>query len=214
MSSPCVKIYTAAQMRAREQAAVEAGTPFLQLMENAGQAAAADLLRRCPEARRALIVCGKGNNGGDGLVMARVLQQHGWQVAVWLVLGEDLSDLAETNRRRLAGLPGVTLTVASSLPDSLHTTDQDVVIDGIFGTGFSGALPASVAGCCRRMNEMRGLKVALDIPTGLNGDTAEADADTFRADLTYAFAACKPAHVHAEGKRHCGEVCCLDIGID
>lgn len=214
MSSPCTKIYTAAQMRAREQAAVEAGTPFLQLMENAGQAAAADLLRRCPEARRAVIVCGKGNNGGDGLVMARVLQQHGWQADVWLVLGAELSDLAETNRCRLAGLPGVTLTVASTLPDSLQTMDKDVVIDGIFGTGFSGALPASVAACCRRMNEMRGLKVALDIPTGLNGDTAEADADTFRADLTYAFAACKPAHVHANGQSYCGELCCLDIGID
>ncbi|MDO4694695.1 MAG: NAD(P)H-hydrate epimerase [Eikenella sp.] len=214
MSSPCVKIYTAAQMRAREQAAVDAGTPFLQLMENAGQAAAADLLRRRPLPARALIVCGKGNNGGDGLVMARVLQQHGWQVEVWLVLGGELSDLAETNRRRLHGLAGVRLTVADALPAGLHTTDQDVVIDGIFGTGFAGALPAEVAECCRRMNALQGFKVALDIPTGLNGDTAEADADTFRADLTYAFAARKPAHVHADGQIYCGEVCCLDIGID
>ena len=69
-----MKVYTAAQMRAHEQMAVDAGTSFEQLMENAGGAAAADLLRRHPEPARALVVCGKGNNGGDGLVMARLLQ--------------------------------------------------------------------------------------------------------------------------------------------
>ena len=73
-----MKVYTSAQMREREQAAVDAGSSFEQLMENAGQAAAADLLRRCSQAGRVLVVCGKGNNGGDGLVIARVLQQHGW----------------------------------------------------------------------------------------------------------------------------------------
>ena len=99
------KIYTAAQMRERERAAVAAGTSFLQLMENAGQAAAADLLRRLPEPGRALLVCGKGNNGGDALVIARVLQQHGWQADIVLLLGTTLSDLAETNRQRCFAPP-------------------------------------------------------------------------------------------------------------
>ena len=74
-----MKIYTAAEMREHEQMAVDKGTTFEQLMENAGRAAAADLLRRRPQAGRVLIVCGKGNNGGDGLVMARILQAHGWR---------------------------------------------------------------------------------------------------------------------------------------
>lgn len=208
-----VKIYTAAQMRQREQAAVDAGTTFLQLMENAGQAAAANLLRRHPQAERALIVCGKGNNGGDGLVMARVLQQHGWQVDVVLLLGGQLSELSETNRQRLLGLNGIRFLPPQSLADALQT-GYPVLIDGIFGTGFNGSLPPEVAASCRLLNRAAGCKVALDIPTGLNGDTGKADGDAFRADLTYAFAAYKPAHFSPAGRMLCGETVCLDIGID
>ncbi|OAM36641.1 NAD(P)H-hydrate epimerase [Eikenella sp. NML080894] len=207
------KIYTAAQMREREQAAVEAGTSFLQLMENAGQAAAADLLRRLPEPGRALLVCGKGNNGGDALVIARVLQQHGWQADIVLLLGAILSDLAETNRQRLQGLDGIHFLPAEALPAELEQ-GYSLIIDGIFGTGFSGSLPPEAAECCRQINRAVGYKVALDIPTGLNGDTGEAADDTFRANLTYAFAALKPAHAGPTAQQWCGEIVCLDIGID
>ena len=207
------KIYTAAQMREREQAAVAAGTSFLQLMENAGQAAAADLLRRLPEPGRALLVCGKGNNGGDALVIARVLQQHGWQADIVLLLGTVLSDLAEANRQRLRGLDGIRFLPAEALPAALEQ-GYGLIIDGIFGTGFSGSLPPEAAECCRLLNRATGCKVALDIPTGLNGDTGEAAADTFRANLTYAFAALKPAHALPAARQWCGEIVCLDIGID
>ena len=208
-----MKIYPAAEMRRREQAAVDRGTSFEQLMENAGQAAAADLLRRLPAAGRALVVCGKGNNGGDGLVMARVLQAQGWHVDIAFVLGDDLSELAELNRRRLQGADGIGFISTDELPERLQQGYQ-LLIDGIFGTGFSGALPAAVAAVCRRLNAASGLKVALDIPTGLDCDSGAADADTFRADLTYAFAAYKPAHFNDAGKALCGETVCLDIGID
>ncbi|WP_193564877.1 NAD(P)H-hydrate epimerase [Eikenella corrodens] len=208
-----LKIYTAAQMREREQAAVDAGTSFLQLMENAGQAAAADLLRRFPIPGRALLVCGKGNNGGDALVIARVLQQHGWQANIVLLLGTVLSDLAETNRQRLQGLEGIRFLPAEALPAALEQ-GYGLIIDGIFGTGFSGSLPPEAAECCRQINHAAGYKVALDIPTGLNGDTGEAAADTFRANLTYAFAALKPAHAGPAARQWCGEIVCLDIGID
>ena len=185
------KIYTAAQMREREQAAVKAGTSFLQLMENAGQAAAADLLRRLPEPGRALLVCGKGNNGGDALVIARVLQQHGWQADIVLLFGTALSDLAETNRQRLRGLEDIRFLPVEALPVALEQ-GYGLIIDGIFGTGFSGSLPPEAAECCRLLNRATGCKVALDIPTGLNGDTGEAAADTFRANLTYAFPPSNP----------------------
>ena len=77
-----MKVYTAAQMREREQAAVDKGTSFDQLMENAGSSAAQDLMQRHSQAGRALIVCGKGNNGGDGLVMARYMQAQRWGMAL------------------------------------------------------------------------------------------------------------------------------------
>ena len=208
-----MKIYTAAEMRDHEQMAVDKGTTFEQLMENAGRAAAADLLRRRPQAGRVLIVCGKGNNGGDGLVMARILQAHGWRADILFAAGEKLSELAELNRSRLQGLDGIGLIAAEDLAGRLKT-GYNVIIEGIFGTGFGGRLPADIAAICRLLNQSDGLKVALDIPTGLNCDTGEADADTFRADLTYTFAAYKPAHLGGSGKTYCGEIVCLDIGID
>ena len=215
-----MKIYTAAEMRAHEQMAVDKGTTFEQLMENAGQAAAADLLRRFPKAGRALIVCGKGNNGGDGLVIARVLSERDWQVDVVFVLGDKLSPLAQLNRERLNHSDGVSFIRPDELEGRtigrLRTlkTGYDLVIEGIFGTGFSGALPETAAAVCRLLNQADGFKIALDIPTGLNCDTGEADEDTFRADLTYAFAAYKPAHMTDAGKAYCGETVCLDIGIE
>ena len=208
-----MKIYTVAEMREHEQMAVDNGTTFEQLMENAGRAAAADLLRRRPQAGRVLIVCGKGNNGGDGLVMARILQAHGWRADILFAAGEKLSELAELNRSRLQGLDGIGLIAAEDLAGRLKT-GYDVIIEGIFGTGFCGRLPADIAAICRLLNQSDGLKVALDIPTGLNCDTGEADADTFRADLTYTFAAYKPAHLGGNGKTYCGKIVCLDIGID
>lgn len=208
------KVYTAAQMREREQAAVAAGSSFMQLMENAGQAAAADLLQRCSHTGLALVVCGKGNNGGDGLVMARVLQQHGWQVEVLWVLGEALSELAEANRQRLVGLPNIRFVAVADWLARAQQPDYDVVIDGIFGTGFAGQLPTEVVQVCVALNALMGLKVALDMPTGLNGDTAEVNDAVFQAEITYAFAAFKPAHLVATGARVCGEIVCLDIGID
>ena len=176
-----MKVYTAAQMREHEQMAVDAGTSFEQLMENAGAAAAADLLRRHPVPARALVVCGKGNNGGDGLVMARLLQAEGWRCDVVFVLGSELSPLAETNRRRLLHLTGIGFIGAQALPAQLAQQRYEVIIEGIFGTGFTGRLPAAVADCCRLLNASDGLKVALDMPTGLYGDTGDVDADVLRA---------------------------------
>ena len=208
-----MKVYTAAQMREREQAAVDKGTSFDQLMENAGSSAAQDLMQRYPQAGRALIVCGKGNNGGDGLVMARYMQAQGWHIDILFSLGENLSPLAQTNRERLNGLPHIELISVQELEGRLKK-GYDIIIEGIFGTGFSGALPTEIAALCSQLNHSNGLKVALDIPTGLNCDTAEADLDTFRADLTYTFAAYKPAHLSESGKTYCQETVCLPIGID
>ena len=114
-----MKVYTAAQMREREQAAVDKGTSFDQLMENAGSSAALDLMQRHPQAGRALIVCGKGNNGGDGLVMARYMQAQGWHIDILFSLGENLSPLAQTNRERLNGLHHIELISVQELEGRL-----------------------------------------------------------------------------------------------
>lgn len=205
-----MKVYTAEQMREHERLAVERGTSYRQLMENAGSAAAQDILRRYPQSGRALILCGKGNNAGDGLVIARLLQAEGWQIDIVFLLGKQLSELAKLNYQLLQGLPNIQFCEIKCLSENRY----DLIIDGIFGTGFSGRIPAEVAAACRLANQAAGIKIALDIPSGLNGDSAEADEDTFRADLTYTFAAYKPAHIHPACVPYCGEIVCLDIGID
>ena len=196
-------ICTAADMRRLEQHAVDNGSSFLQLMENAGSAAACDLLARYPAPESALIVCGKGNNAGDGLVIARLLAEQGWRIDVYFALGETLSALAAHNRARLPP----TVRIHTRLPDAPHT----LIIDALFGTGFTGELPDAIAHLCRTLNTRSGHKIALDIPSGLSTDTGHAHPDSFRAELTYAFAALKPAHIHAAS--YCGHILCLDIGI-
>lgn len=206
-----MKVYTSAQMREREQAAVDAGSSFEQLMENAGTAAASDIMQRFPVAGRCLVVCGKGNNGGDGLVIARCLHAQGWQVDIVFLLGEQLSELAGLNRQRLP--PSNKLHIINMQQVS-RQQPYDLLIDGVFGTGFSGALPENVGQSMKALNQMSGTRIALDTPTGLNCDTGQADADTFRADISYTFAAYKPAHLLAQAKPYCGQIVCLDIGIE
>ena len=138
------QVVTAAQMKAIEQAANEAGLLYIQMMENAGRAAWAELAGRFPQPGRLLVVAGKGNNGGDGFVMVRVAVKSGWQVTVWLAEGEPQTPDAITNRELLRALP-VTVLPAEQCPDS---RGWNAVVDALYGTGFHGALrPAGQAAC-------------------------------------------------------------------
>ena len=196
-------VYTVAQMRAWEDAAVTAGSSYATLMENAGARAAADLLSRFEAPQRLLVLCGKGNNGGDGLVLARHWAQAGWPAAVCLLLGENLSPLSAANLANLP--PSVQRLPPERLPES------DVVVDAVFGTGYSGELPAAVAMLMRQINRQSGCKVALDMPSGINSDHGHIAADSFCAHITYAFQALKPAHRLPEVQAYCGDIVCLSI---
>ena len=196
-------VYTVAQMRAWEDAAVTAGSSYATLMENAGARAAADLFSRFEAPQRLLVLCGKGNNGGDGLVLARHWAQAGWPAAVCLLLGENLSPLSAANLANLP--PSVQRLPPERLPES------DVVVDAVFGTGYSGELPAAVAMLMRQINRQSGCKVALDMPSGINSDHGHIAADSFCAHITYAFQALKPAHRLPVVQAYCGDIVCLSI---
>lgn len=216
------RIYTAEEMRRAEQAAVDRGTSFEELMENAGQAAANDILIRLADGRldhrsSILIICGKGNNAGDGLVIARVLAKQNFAINIVFLLGLELSPLARLNLERLQTLN----TQINFLSDdelntrliNSHNANQWLIIDAVFGTGYTGELPNTVAKAMRFANQTEAYRIALDIPTGLNCDTGELADSTFKADLTYSFAAYKPAHLMSHSEAFCGEIVCLDIGI-
>lgn len=208
------RIYTADEMRRVEQCAVDRGTSFEQLMENAGQGVAQDLLKRVADGKLAkprsvLIICGKGNNTGDGLVIARVLAEHEVTVKLIFVLGTELSELAQLNLERLKPYD------IDIIKDQNKAFDEssDWIIDAVFGTGFVGKLSDEVAHIMTLANQTTAYRIALDLPTGLNCDSGELAKSTFKANLSYTFAAYKPAHFMANGKEVCGEIICIDIGI-
>lgn len=205
-------IVTAAQMKVIEQAANEAGLLYIQMMENAGRAAWAELARRFPAPGRLLVVVGKGNNGGDGFVMARVAAKAGWQVCVWLAEGAPRTPDAITNRELLRALP-VTVLDAETRPDP---QDWDAVVDALYGTGFHGALrPAGQAACglLRQCRAAGAFLLAVDLPSGVCADTGEAAEGAVQADLTVSFDSCKAAHTAPQAAAFCGEVLLADIGI-
>lgn len=209
-----MKICTAQEMKAAERQAVEHGSSYEELMERAGQGAAKKLLALFPnEKKNALILCGKGNNGGDGLVVARHLQKFGWKTFLLFLMGDRLSELAQLNLSRLDPKE-TSYSYYQKEDDFLPAIETDsVIIDGVFGTGFSGTLPEHIQNVFHIVNALPVKRVALDIASGLNCDTGEFSADTFLPDVTYTFGAYKPAHLMKRCAEYCRNVELIDIGI-
>ncbi len=200
---------TAAEMKALEKAADAHGLLYPQMMENAGRAAYRELVRCRPAPGRLLVVAGKGNNGGDGFVMARLAAADGWRVQVLLAEGEPQTRDAAANYALLPALPVELVT------DAAAVRQADVVVDALYGTGFHGSLRPAGAAACAVMQAQRqagALVLAVDLPSGVHADTGEAAPGTVQADITVTFHAPKPAHARAAAL--CGQVIVADIGIN
>ena len=143
------RIVTAAQMKEIERAANERGIPYLQMMENAGLAAYAQLRARFPQAASLLVVCGKGNNGGDGFVMARLIADMGARVFVTLPCGAPKSGIALEEYAKIAHSKITFLDT-----DDERISDRyDAVVDAVFGTGFHGELSADIISLFSRISK-------------------------------------------------------------
>jgi hydroxyethylthiazole kinase-like uncharacterized protein yjeF len=200
----------AEQQRAIDQWAIEdLGIPGAELMERAGAGLAALVLERAPEGRVA-VVCGKGNNGGDGLVVARLLRDQGRQVDVLLLAdpGELRGD-ARTNLERLPEPPPVTFSPAA-------LAGAGAIVDAILGTGFSGSPREPAASAITAINAAGSegaVIIACDVPSGVDASTGEVAGEAVRAAATATFHAGKPGLWIAPGKGLAGEVTVVDIGI-
>jgi hydroxyethylthiazole kinase-like uncharacterized protein yjeF len=180
--------------------AVEAGVSSLTLMENAGRAAAEEILRRFG-ARPTLVLCGPGNNGGDGFVIARYLKSWGWPVRLALY-GE---------RARLKGdAPHMAERWTGPVEDLGTLEGAELIVDALFGAGLSKPLPDKVLDLIKMAVVP---VIAIDVPSGLDGATGQARPDAFRAALTVTFFRRKPGHVLMPGRSFCGETVVADIGI-
>ena len=212
-----MKLVTSAQMRAIDSRAInELGIPGLQLMENAGRGIAEwikEILRDNVTGKRFAIVCGKGNNGGDGFVIARYLQQWGGSPEVFR-LGERESTKGDAlvNLLKIEAMstPIHDLNASDQIPD---LREFDMIVDAIFGTGFQGEIDAKISAVIAAIN-LSGVPVlAVDTPSGLNCDTAEAPKTCVRASFTATLALPKLGHCFYPGKSYCGQVKVIDIGI-
>lgn len=196
-------------MRAADAWAIEdVGVPSLQLMEAAGHAVA-EATERVAGEGPIRVVCGKGNNGGDGLVAARRLAESGHPVEVLLLWpAGDLSPDASANLERYDG------SVRELEGDPAAALEgSGAVIDAIFGTGFAGAPRAPVDAVIEAMNDCGAPIVAADIASGVDASTGEVAGAAVEATVTVSFHAAKLGHRIAPGKAHCGELVVAPIGI-
>jgi NAD(P)H-hydrate epimerase len=201
-------LYAADEMRALDRWAIEQERiPSLDLMERAGGEVARAIVALGLDGP-VRIVCGRGNNGGDGLVVARLLQAHGLTAnAVLLFDPEDLSADAKANLERVDALRvGV-----EKLPAALE--GSGAIVDAILGTGFSGSPRAPLDSAIEAINAAGAQVVAVDVPSGVDASTGEVEGACVRADVTVTFQASKPGLWIAPGKEHVGRVEVVDIGI-
>jgi NAD(P)H-hydrate epimerase len=214
-------VLTAEQMRQADDAAIEGlGIPSAVLMECAG----VEVVRAMSDALgdlaglRVLVLCGRGNNGGDGMVIARRL--HGLDAFVQVLLLGEIEQLSGDARLQWdvlqrMGVPAEACDEtawAQQLP-RLAGDHWDVAVDALLGTGTRGPLEGFFARVAGDVNASDVPVVAVDIPTGLASDRGRVDGEAVEASLTVALGALKPCHVFAPAMSHCGDVMVVDIGI-
>jgi len=207
-------VLTPEQMAAADSATIAAGTPSSTLMERAGRAVAQAGVRLAGGSygRRFLVLCGKGNNGGDGLVAARLLA--GWGGSAAVIFLTDPSRLTGDPAANLARLPpGVRRLRYDAQTLARELDRSDVVIDALFGTGFAGALAGDPAAVVEAANGSHRPTLAVDIPSGVAGGSGQVDGPAIRAAATITMAAFKLGLVLAPGSEYAGRVEVADIGI-
>lgn len=192
------------QMGEADRLTVAAGTPATSLMENAGQAVANEIMQRW-SARPVIVLCGPGNNGGDGFVTARHLSTTAWPVRVALLGSQD--HLTGAARQHADLWRGTVEPLTSAVLDG-----AELVVDALFGAGLSRALEGSSVETLAAAARQKLPIVAIDVPSGVMGDTGEA-LGAVASVLTVTFFRKKPGHLLLPGRRICGEVVVADIGI-
>jgi hydroxyethylthiazole kinase-like uncharacterized protein yjeF len=210
-------VLDAAQMREADRRTIsELGIPGTELMEKAGQAVAAEVRRRWPQARKVAVLCGRGNNGGDGFVAARALQDR-WPSVYLAGRRADVKGDARVHLDMLerAGGNVIELPDPDAWDDVRETVlEADVIVDALLGTGLAQS-PSGVAGAIVHDLEQSDIRrvLAVDLPSGISSDGGEVGWSTVRAAVTVTFAAPKHGHVLWPASERCGDVIVADIGI-
>ena len=209
------KLVTGGQMSDIDRLSIEMGVPGAELMERAGAGVVRTLEERWSglEDLRVAVVCGKGNNGGDGFVVGRRLAQAGVPAAVYLAAPrEQITGDAGHHLERLEARAG---PVVQPSPDDLTAAlgESDIVVDALLGTGLRGRPRPTEARTIDAINDCGRPVVAVDLPSGLQADTGEVAGACVRAALTVTFGLVKVGHLFHPGRAHCGALELVDIGF-
>ncbi|MCH5200343.1 MAG: NAD(P)H-hydrate dehydratase [Oscillospiraceae bacterium] len=207
---------TTAQMKQAEELSEKKGVTRATLMQNAAEQCLEAIKRRIGKTayKRFAILCGSGNNGGDGAELAALLREEGGEVTLLLTDGLPDTPTARACMERHGEKPSA--ISCKEAPDAAKSLlkSADVIIDCVFGTGFHGELPPVAAEMLAYANaECNALKIAVDIPSGINGDSGEIADNAFRSDMTLVLGAMKTGLLNHPACEYCGEMQVLDIGI-
>ncbi len=200
------ELLTVKEMYEADRLTISGGTSGIDLMENAGVGVVEVINAHWPDVHHVTVLCGPGNNGGDGYVVARLLAGQGCLVRLVNVLPEqklqgDAAIAAERYRGEVAAL------------SSLRLEQADLIVDAMFGAGLSRDLTDEIARCVGEINDSDIPVLSIDIPSGIDGDSGAVRGCAIRADHTVTFFRHKIAHMLLPGKSHCGPVTVKNIGI-
>lgn len=156
---------------------------------------------------KVLVVAGSGNNGGDGFAVGRILSERNYQVT-FVFLG-DLESASSQTQKQIDILSKYKANIKSNIPED----EYDIVIDSIFGIGLSRNITGTIALAIDKINSIKGIKIALDIPSGIDASTGEVLGCAVKADITVTFAFKKRGQLYRQGVEYCGQIICVNIGI-
>lgn len=206
-----MKILSCEQMRALEKAVVHGGATYLNLMEQAGSGAARVIRQRAHVLKNVTVLCGKGNNGGDGFVIARKLQEWGAQVTVLLLEGNPLTEDAALMFDQMEKVEVFSYEQEEA---ARRLELADVIVDAVYGIGFRGKIREEFEPLIQRVNRSQAQVFAIDLPSGAQGDTGTVEGSCVRADVTVTFTTLKPAHVLYPAADYCGDTVIAQVGIE
>ncbi|MCM1544534.1 MAG: NAD(P)H-hydrate dehydratase [Ruminococcus sp.] len=213
-----MRLLNSDEMKQVEQYTAKYGLSYQRMMENAGAACARnirniienDSVRR----RNVVVVCGKGNNGGDGFVVARKFSENGYNVCVVLASGYPVSQESIYMYKMVIDLAIPTIWYDADKLKTVQTIkNADVIVDAVFGFSFYGTISDDMKMLINEMTRAKGMKFAIDVPSGVYCDSGYKDENAFVSDYTIAISALKPAHIIHPASDCCGDIIIANIGI-
>lgn len=213
-----MRVLTSWQMKSVEQQASLLGLSYQRMMENAGAACARNIrgiLEKVNNTgKKVLVVCGKGNNGGDGFVIARKLAENGYGVSILLVSGYPGSAEATYMYKLALDLLIPTIWLDADRERAIRTIHSaDIIVDAVFGFSFYGNLTDEMVQLFGEMNNSSAVRFSVDLPSGVYCDSGHFANGCFKADYTIAISALKPAHIMHPACDFCGNIVIASIGI-